>query len=74
MNDRFVLQKSTQHPGSWVLSDKQNGVVVKFEEHKFNDTQQVTMLEDFDGSAEDAARIMREIGDYLVHHHSDIIF
>lgn len=67
---RFILQKSTQQQGWWVLTDKENGIVIRFEENKFNDTQQVTNLEDF--TEEQLLRlptIMREIGDWLATHH-----
>lgn len=72
-NNRFRLEKST-HQGWWVLTDADNLIVIKFEEHKFNETQKVTILDDsrFFGCAEEMAkelaRIMAEMGDYMYSH------
>lgn len=72
--ERFILQPS-QEPGFWVATDTENGVVIKFKDHEFNDTQKVTTLEDED--PEDymlMARAMREIGEWLVANHPDKVF
>lgn len=72
MEDRFILQPS-QEQGFWVATDKEHGIVIKFEEHKFNDTQKVTLL---DGntfkSADEALKVatyMRELSDWLAKEH-----
>lgn len=73
MSDRFLLQKSHDLPDWWVVADKQNGVVIRFEEHRFNDTQRVTDLSD--NPITDymlLARVMREIGEWLYNNHKDI--
>lgn len=68
--DRFVLQKSTR-PMWWVLTDSENGVVLKFEQHKFNETQEVTILEDFERDmdsvelAKNLASIMQDFGQWM---------
>lgn len=73
INNRFKLEKST-HQGWWVLTDTDNLIVIRFEEHKYNDTQKVTILENsrFRGCAEDMAmeisHIMAEMGDYMYSH------
>ena len=69
----YVMQKS-ETPGWWVLTDTENRIVVRFEEHKFNDTQEVTMLEDCTLTALQAARVMRELGDWVVRHHANKVF
>lgn len=70
---QYVMQQS-ETPGWWVLTDKDNGIVIRFEEHKFNATQQVTILEECSLSALQLARVMREIGDWAARHHSDKVF
>lgn len=55
---KYTIQES-KDPGWWVVTDTENLVVLKFQEHKFNETQMVTMLEDCQLSALQLARIMR---------------
>lgn len=70
---KYILQKSTQ-PNKWVLTDTENGVVITFENGKFNDTQKVTLLEDTNKTAEELAKILREMGEWAVKHHADKLF
>lgn len=69
---RFILQPS-QDPGFWVATDKENGIVVKFREHQFNETQQVTLLDgDTFSSTEKALKVatyLRELSDWLRDNH-----
>ena len=76
MMNKYRLEKSKDLPNWWVFTDTENLVVVKFEDGKFNETQQVSFLEDNAAQlgAARLARIMREIGDYIVRYHSDIAF
>ena len=67
---KYILQKSTQ-PNKWVLTDTENGVVITFEQGKFNDTQKVTLLENTNKTAEELAKILKEIGEWAVKHHAD---
>lgn len=70
--DRFILQPS-QDQGFWVATDTEHGIVVKFKEHQFNETQQTTLLNgDTFKTAEEAlavATYMREIADWLRDNH-----
>lgn len=71
-NERFILQPS-QDQGFWVATDTVNGIVIKFEHQKFNETQKTTLLngETFK-TAEEAlavATYMREIADWLRENH-----
>jgi hypothetical protein len=69
---RFILQPSQEQENWWVLTDTENQIVVRFEDKRFNQTQQVTMLEDVDTpNPLVIARMMREIGDYLAQNHRD---
>ena len=70
---RYRLDKSDDLPGWWVITDLKNLIVVRFKEHEFNETQQVTLLDDspFVGRtdcADELATIMRELGDYVFRH------
>lgn len=66
---KYVMQKSSTRPNGWVLTDKENGIVVTFEDGKFNDTQKVTPLEDVNHTPQELARIMRELGEWVVRYH-----
>lgn len=65
--DRFRLEKSTHQPGWWVLHDTENGVIIKFKEHEFNETQEVTLTDPCD-EPKWLAQLMSEIGDWLFSH------
>lgn len=69
-----IIQQSSTQPNSWVLTDTENGVVITFENGKFNDTQKVTLLEDANKTAEELAKILKEMGEWAVKHHSDKLF
>lgn len=71
--NKYILQKSTQ-PNKWVLTDTENGVVITFENGKFNDTQKVTLLENANKTAEEAAKILKEMGEWAIEHHADKLF
>ena len=70
---KYKLQKS-QDPGWWVITDTENLVVLKLQEHKFNETQMATMLEDCHLSALQLARIMREMSDWVAAHDINKVF
>ncbi len=74
-NDRFILQPSRKK-GSWVATDKAHGIVITFREHRFNDTQEITLLGgDTFGSVEQAMAVptaLREIADWLRKEHYDV--
>ena len=72
---RYIIQKSEVKAGWWVCTDTEHGIVVKWEEHRFNDTQRVTLLEDNQHpKALLIARLMREMGDWLAVHHREKVF
>ena len=75
MEDYSTLQPSELQQNSWVCTDTENLIICTFENHKFNNTQKFTMLEDFDPDNYMAvARIMREFGDWLSENHYEKIF
>ena len=74
---KYILQPSTTK-GWWVVTDTEHGIVVKFQEHKFNDTQKTTLLngDSFDTQAEalQQATYIRELADWLRENHYDKVF
>lgn len=71
---KFVLQKSKEKAKHWVVTYVPANIVIAFEEGKFNETQQVTTLEDFNPeNYKEIARYLREIGDWLAKNHKNII-
>lgn len=72
---RFILQHSQQQADGYVCTDTDNGIVCQFTEHRFNDTQKFTLIEDIpQADALAIARLMREMGDWLRDNHYDKIF
>ena len=75
MKNRYLLQHSQTQPDGWVCTDTANGIVCRFIEHRFNETQKVTFLEDVKNLDPLAiARLMREMGDWLVINHPSVVF
>ena len=71
--ERYRVERSKESPGWWVVTDLESMIVVRFEEKKFNDTQQVSTLGDENRDAMYYARAMREMTDYLIKHHKNIV-
>lgn len=70
----YIIQKSSTLSNGWVLTDKENGIVVTFEDGEFNETQKVTPLEDVSHTPQELARIMQELGEWVVRHHGSKCF
>lgn len=75
--ERFILQPS-KNKEWWVATDTKHNIVVKFKDHEYNDTQEVTLLDgDTFKTEEEALRYatyMREIADWLRDNHYDKVF
>ena len=78
MSDRFIIQPSTRQQGWWVCSDQKHNIVCRFEAHKFNDTQEFTLLDGDSFETRDEAlahaTYLREMADWLREYHYDKIF
>lgn len=57
-----------------MFTDTENKIVIRFKEHEFNDSQEVTVLEDGETNPHVLARVMREMGDWIGRHHYDKVF
>ena len=67
---RYILQASKRNPGWFVLTDTETRVVIRFKEHEYNDTQQITFLDDcpINDPARDAvaiASVLRRMAEYM---------
>lgn len=70
---RYKLEESQSKPNHWVCSDFENKIVCIFENKRFNDTQELSLLEDFDDYME-LATIAREMADWLrENHHNKVL-
>ncbi len=75
----YKLDKSKSDPNSWVITNPKSGVVIRFKEGEFNETQKVTVLDDVSKNANpfqlaaSMARDVREMTDWLVKNHPEII-
>lgn len=73
--NKYLLQPSSTRPNGWVLTDTEHGIVLTFEDGRFNDTQKVTVLDDMPNpSPADLARIMSKMGDWAARHHGSKCF
>lgn len=73
--DKYILKKSDNLPDGWVLSDAEYGIVIVFEEGRFNETQKITFLDDIQSPdpVEIASRV-REMGEWLMENHRELVF
>lgn len=72
--ERFVLQQS-ERQGWLVCTDTLNNIVCSFKEHRFNETQETTLLGDIPPERfMEVAAAMREMGDWLRKNHYEKIF
>lgn len=71
---RFLLQRSQKMKHGWVCTDRENGLVVTFREHRFNETRKATFLDGYPGDYLVTARVLREMGDWLTENHKEIVF
>lgn len=71
---RYKFEPS-ENPNHWVATDIENKIVCVFEHKKFNETQKITMLDDFDANNYmQLAKYMRELGDWLTENHRDKLY
>lgn len=71
--ERYIIQPSPD-VNFWVCTDKENGLVCKFEQGNYNENQQFTLLEDSSLNVMKTAALAWEMGDWLFENHYDKIF
>ncbi len=72
MSARYLLQKSKEQYEWWVVTDLNNGIVVRFKEKRFNETKEVLLSNNIHPL--DVARLLRELVDYMAEYHGSICF
>lgn len=76
MTDQFTIRPSRES-GFWVATDTKHGIVIEFQEHRFKETQKVTILDGEEYRANDdgtdmptyVSRMVR----FLSKHHYDLL-
>jgi len=69
MNKRFLIQISELKPNHWVCTDTDNILICIFENGKFNETQDFTLLEDAKPDASNLAKAANEMAEWLRANH-----
>ena len=71
--NRYTLQPS-EKTGWYVVADTANLFIVRFQEHRYNETAQIKQIKDFPLDAQKVATLLREVGEWLAEHHRDKLF
>lgn len=71
MKDRFTLIKVQGSDKMWQCLDRKKGILITFEEHQFNETQQIAFLGKDTPDALSIAKDLREAADWLRENHYD---
>ena len=66
---RFLLQDGSE-ANTFILTDTTNKIVCKFKRGFFNETQSITIL---DNVPNNLPTIMRELGEWIVENHPDVL-
>ena len=74
--ERFVLQPSKEMQDGWVATDTENSIVLRFENHKLEQTMRCTPLltDGREPTAIELATAIRELLDWLKEEHKDKVF
>ena len=71
---KYKLEKSKVSPDKWVLTDLTNIFVIRWVQGKYNETQQITSLNDTDNlSPIERATILRQAGEWLYNNHKELL-
>jgi len=73
-DERFKIenQKDSEH---WLVTDKDNLIVIFFENHRFNDTQRIVPIYEItQEQIKILPRILREMSEWLAQNHYDKVF
>lgn len=69
---RFVFGESKEKPNWFVVTDTASMFVVRFERGKYNETSIITPINNVENDMQ-AATVLREIGEYLVKYHPEVL-
>lgn len=71
--DRYDLRPSEEKNGWWVVTDKENLFLVRFETHRYNETAQILPIEEFPLDAQKVATMLREVAEWLMTYHKNLL-
>lgn len=71
--ERYKVEKSVDQ-NKWICTDMVHNIVIEFEEHKFNETQQITFAGKQHYDVMQIAKLLREMADWLGENHYNKIF
>jgi hypothetical protein len=73
--ERYILQ-SGEEQGTWTCTDTRLGIVCRWANGRFNDTQKMTVLSDLPKGTEVSlyASAMREMADWLLDNHKEKVW
>lgn len=75
MQNKYDLKKSSECPFWWVLTDIDNGIVCRFKEGEWNQTQEYTFIEGINLlDANKIASATREMSDWMINNYYEILF
>ena len=74
MGSRFTMAEHPSRAGWFRIKDSLWGIHCDFEGHRFNDTQEFPNADKLPKDALVVARIMREIGEWVLLNHPDKAF
>ena len=72
MNERFELQE-VEREDRCAVYDKETGITCLWKKGNFNNTQEFVGTVKAGTTAQELARAMRELGDWLVENHRDLV-
>ena len=71
--DRYDLRPSEEKDGWWVVTDKENLFLVRFEAHRYNETAQILPIEEFPLDAQKVPTMLREVAEWLMMYHKTLL-
>lgn len=71
---RYDIIKHPAKEGWYIVIDSEWQLVCEFREHQFNATQNISEMGKLEGNPLAAARVMRELGEWLASNHPDKVF
>lgn len=73
--NRFIIQHSNKKQDLWICTDTLHMIVCTFRNKNFNDTKQITLLEDFDNEKNlMLSAYLQEMRDWLRIYHAEKYF
>ncbi|WP_199220720.1 DNA breaking-rejoining protein [Prevotella sp. oral taxon 376] len=74
--NRYIIEKSSTQTNSWVLTDTEKGVVITFEDGRYDETMHIDLPKDAsrEMTNEVIIQTVREMCDWVARHHGSKCF